>query len=254
MTRAVANSLQRQRRQAQPPQHALLAPCDERERDSERGALGDRHRQQARHEQVDVVDRLRLDALGDERHRRLRVHGAEIEVVDDAADDAHHDRRLGLGGLGVDEPRLLAVQDHGRRLVAVTHALQRPLLVGCGLTLMRSGALERLAQRAGADDVDRRPRRSAAAEDQPEQHDEHDREREREEERGPVAQEHAHAGGDHGADAVEVHSRNAVPVASRKTSSSVGWRTERPRISTPRCSASATSPSSVRCGSSEVSS
>ena len=50
-------------------------------------------------------------------------------------------------------------------------------------------------------------------------------------------------------DAADVHSRNSVPVASRKTSSSVGWRTERPRSSTPRCSASATSPSSVRCGS-----
>ena len=31
---------------------------------------------------------------------------------------------------------------------------------------------------------------------------------------------------DHRPDAAEVHSRNSVPVASRKTSSSVGWRTD----------------------------
>ena len=71
---------------------------------------------------------------------------------------------------------------------------------------------------------------------------------------GPVAQEHAHARADHRPDAPDVHSRNSVPVASRKTSSSVGWRTASPRISTPRASASATRPSSVRCGSIDVSS
>ena len=182
------------------------------------------------------------------------MHRAQVEVVDDAAHDADHDRRLDGGGPGVDEARLPAVDEHGGRLVPVADALEGVLLVGLRLELERVGTLERDAQRTGADHVDRRPRRAPRPEDQAEQHDEHDREREREEERGPVAAEHADARIDDGCHAAEVHSRNSVPVASRKTSSSVGWRTDRPRSSTPRASASATNPSSVRCGSTEVSS
>ena len=71
---------QRQRRQAQPPQHALLAPGDEREGHAEGRALGDRHRQDPGHEQVDVVERLGLDRLGDEPDHRLGVHGAQVEL------------------------------------------------------------------------------------------------------------------------------------------------------------------------------
>ena len=143
------------------------------------------------------------------------MHGRQIEAVDDAAHDADHDRGLDLGRRGVDEARAAADQQHGRGLVAVAHALERMGLVRLRLQLDRVGLLERLAQRAGADDVDRRPRAPAGAEDQPEQHDEHDREREREEERGPVAQEHARAGADNGLDPMRIHSRNAVPVAAR---------------------------------------
>ena len=112
------------------------------------------------HEQVDVVERLRLDALGARaRTAGLALRRAQVEAVDDAAHDADHDRRLDLRGRGVDEARAACRRAaRPRGLVAVAHALERVRLVGLRLELDRVGALERLAQRARC----RRRRPSAA--------------------------------------------------------------------------------------------